>query len=72
MKKKSCIPETHISPATKEREEYLKSMSPKEKFWDRVMLIIMIIICIGSPLFIYISFGIAIYTNKPLLWYLSH
>lgn len=72
MRKKSCIPETHISPATKEWEEHLKNMSPKEKFWDRVMLIIMIIICIGSPLFIYISFGIAIYTNKPLLWYLSH
>ena len=72
MMKNSCIPETHISPDTKEWEEHLKNMSPKEKFWDRVMLIIMIIICIGSPLFIYISFGIAIYTNKPLLWYLSH
>ena len=30
----------------------------------------MFIICIGSPIFIFISFGIAIYTNKPFLWYL--
>ena len=55
-----------------EWDEYIRNLPPEEKFWYRVRGVIMFIICIGSPLFIFISFGIAIYTNKPFLWYLFH
>lgn len=51
---------------------YLQTLSPTEKFWYYVSAVLMYILCIGSPIFIFVSFGIAIYTNKPFLWYLFH
>lgn len=70
-RKKEEDPMTHIID-TEWEEKYLHSLTPKEKFWYRVSAIIMFIICVGSPIFIFVSFGIAIYTNKPFLWYLFH
>lgn len=70
-RKKEEDPMTHIID-TEWEEKYLQSLTPKEKFWYRVSAIIMFIICGGSPIFIFVSFGIAIYTNKPFLWYLFH
>ncbi len=70
-RKKEEDPMTHIID-TEWEEKYLQSLTPKEKFWYRVSKVIMFIICVGSPIFIFVSFGIAIYTNKPFLWYLFH
>lgn len=71
MRKKKKDPMADIID-TEWEEKYLQSLTPKEKFWYRVSGVIMFIICVGSPIFIFISFGIAIYTNKPFLWYLFH
>ena len=70
-RKKEEDPMTHIID-TEWEERYLQTLTPQEKFWYHVSAVLMFILCIGSPIFIFISFGIAIYTNKPFLWYLFH
>lgn len=70
-RKKEEDPMTHIID-TEWEEKYLQTLTPQEKFWYHVCGVIMFILCIGSPIFIFVSFGIAIYTNKPFLWYLFH
>ena len=67
MRKKSGIPETHPSPAVKEWEEYLKSMTPEEKLWNTIGKYLTWFLIVGSNIFLFTHFIYGIITGKDFL-----